>query len=728
MPRWLRFSFGFLLTAAVILLFFAAAGGASSELFDRWFPILLVCNLFAVITLFIFITAVVIRLVKRWKERAFGSRMTGKLVLAISLIALLPCLLIYLVSSQFIGRSIDSWFDVRVEHALDSGVSLSGEILAREQNRLQTSAVRTARSLAGVRWKDLATQLEKLRDVSDFSRADIFRNNGALIAQTEKNPGELPLIAPTTDQLATALEEQSLTLLEDESEQNAPLQVRAIVPIGVFVTDTGRDRLFLQLTQATPAALSANIADLLAGYRDYQELVLTRGALRNIYGVTLTLTLLLVVLAAIAAALRFAGTMTAPVLQLAKGTRKVAEGDLRPIREYQGNDEINTLTQSFNTMVAELAESRTLVENQRAQAERARASLERILSTISSGVLVTDDRLFVYSANTAAATVLKNDTLNTGVVLSDVEPEFSAVLSEQIQITDDDNFHTELTLQRRANDAPLALFVRGSRIKLETGRGWVIVFDDMSSVLDAQRALAWGEVARRLAHEIKNPLTPIRLAAERLNMKLADKLDEKDHQLLTKACGTIVNQVDAMKQMVNDFRDYAKLPTAVLRPLNVNELFTELTDFYRTAGTPVEFAPQAALPLIRGDEAQLRQIVHNLVGNAIDATAGLTHADIRLSAAAVRNSAGDAKAVRITIEDNGPGFSENILNKAFEPYVTTKPTGTGLGLPMVKKIIEEHHAKISLDNKTDGEGRITGALITMIFPVLLSENPAETAA
>ena len=211
-------------------------------------------------------------------------------------------------------------------------------------------------------------------------------------------------------------------------------------------------------------------------------------------------------------------------------------------------------------------------------------------------------------------------------------------------------------------------------------------------------------------------------------MKLADKLDEKDHQLLTKACGTIVNQVDAMKQMVNDFRDYAKLPTAVLRPLNVNELFTELTDFYRTAGTPVEFAPQAALPLIRGDEAQLRQIVHNLVGNAIDATAGLTHADIRLSAAAVRNSAGDAKAVRITIEDNGPGFSENILNKAFEPYVTTKPTGTGLGLPMVKKIIEEHHAKIALDNKTDGEGRITGALITMIFPVLLPENPAETAA
>ena len=170
---------------------------------------------------------------------------------------------------------------------------------------------------------------------------------------------------------------------------------------------------------------------------------------------------------------------------------------------------------------------------------------------------MTDDRLFVYSANTAAATVLKNDTLNTGVVLSDVEPEFSVVLSEQIQVTDGDNFHTELTLQRRANDAPLALFVRGSRIKLETGRGWVIVFDDMSSVLDAQRALARGEVARRLARELKAPLPPSRLAGDRHDMQLADTLDEKDRQLLTNACGAIENQVDAMIQMVNDFRDYA---------------------------------------------------------------------------------------------------------------------------------------------------------------------------
>ena len=727
MPRWLRLSFGLLLTVAVVLLFFAAAGGASSELFDRWFPILLVCNLFAVITLFIFITAVVIRLVKRWKERAFGSRMTGKLVLIISLIALLPCLLIYLVSSQFIGRSIDSWFDVRVEHALDSGVTLSGEILAREQNRLQAAAVRTARSLAGARWKELPGQLEKLRDMSDFTRADVFRSNGKIVTQTEKNPGELPLIAPTPDQLATALEEQALTLLEDEGEENTPLQVRAIVPIGVFATDTGRDRLFLQLTQATPAALSANIADLLAGYRDYQELVLTRGAIRNIYGVTLTLTLLLVVLAAIAAALRFAGTMAAPVLQLAKGTRNVAEGDLRPIREYPGNDEINTLTQSFNTMVAELAESRTLIESQRAQAERARASLARILATISSGVLVTDDQLRIYSTNAAATALLKNDAVKAGCILSNVEPELSTVLIEQIQITEGDNFHTELTLQRHEDAPPLALFVRGSRIKLETGPGWVIVFDDMSSVLDAQRALAWGEVARRLAHEIKNPLTPIRLAAERLNMKLSEKLDGKDRQLLTKACGTIVTQVDAMKLMVNDFRDYAKLPTAVLRPLNVNELFTELADFYKTAGNPVEFMPTPNLPLIRGDEAQLRQIVHNLVGNAIDATAGLATPEIRLAALPVVNTAGNPRAVRITIEDNGPGFSDNILSKAFEPYVTTKPTGTGLGLPMVKKIIEEHHAKITLSNKTDENSQVTGALITMVFPVFVPENSTRTS-
>lgn len=716
MPRWIRLSFGLLIALAVISLFFIAAGGANSELFDRWFPILLVCNLFAVITLFIFITAVIVRLVKNWKAKVFGSRMTGKLVLAISLIALFPCLLIYVISSQFIGRSIDSWFDVRVEHALDSGVALSGDILEREQNRLRFAASRMARSLSTTRFSDLASQLEKLRDAGNYSRADLFDTLTRTIASSEETPGECPLIVPSVEQLDTAQKGQSLTLLEDENDRGEPLQIRAIVPVGTFVTKNGRNLLFLQLTQTAPATLAANISDLLAGYRDYQELVLTRGALRNIYGITLTLTMLLVVLAAIAAALRFAGTMTAPVLQLARGTRKVAEGDLRPIREYPGDDEINTLTQSFNTMVAEIAESRTIVENQRTQAERARAWLERILENISSGVLVTDDRLRLFSVNAAAATVLKDKDIQTDVLLSDVEPELSAVLTEQIQLADGDSFHTELELPRSGSIAPLSLFLRASRINLETGKGWVIVFDDMSSLIDAQRALAWGEVARRLAHEIKNPLTPIRLAAERLSMKLDGKLDEKDNQLLLKACGTIVRQVDAMKQMVNDFRDYAKLPTAVLTPLDVNLLFSELSEFYRTAGKPVEFTPQPNLPCILGDEAQLRQIVHNLIGNAIDATAELAHPEIRLAATAVTNTALSPQAIRVTIEDNGPGFDRNILDKAFEPYVTTKPTGTGLGLPMVKKIIEEHHAKITLGNKTGDDGHPAGALITMIFP------------
>lgn len=721
MPRWIRFTISGLLVLAVILLFLVAAGGASSELFDRWFPIILVCNLFAVITLFIFISAVIVRLVKRWKTRAFGSRMTSKLVLAISLIALMPCLLIYLISSQFIGRSIDSWFDVRVEHALDSGVALSGDILEREQSRLQSAAIRMAKNLAGTRWKDVPEQLEKLRNASDYSRADLFDQNAGVLVQTEENPGTLPLISPTIKQLETAIREKAFTVLEDESEQGAPLQVRVIVPLGNYAVTGNPEQkspVFLQLTQTAPTTLANNISDLLAGYRDYQELVLTRGALRNIYGVTLTLTMLLVVLAAIAAALRFASNMTAPVLQLAKGTRKVAEGDLRPIREYQGNDEINTLTQSFNTMVAEIAESRAIVERQRAQAERSRAWLERILENLSSGVLVTDDELRLYSANAAAGAILKNDRINEGELLATSEPEFGAVLSEQIQLTDGDSFHTELTLQQRADDSSLSLFVRASRIRLETGKGWVIVFDDMSSVIDAQRAIAWGEVARRLAHEIKNPLTPIRLAAERLAMKLDGKLEEKDEQLLKKACSTIVNQVDAMKQMVNDFRDYAKLPSANLKPLDVNKLFTEIMDLYKTAGNPVNFTPQEGLPFINGDEAQLRQLVHNLIGNALDATAEVTSPEIRLSATPVKTGNNAAKAVRITIEDNGPGFGKDILSKAFEPYITTKPTGTGLGLPMVKKIVEEHHARIKLSNKIDDDGRIEGALITMFFPAV----------
>ena len=716
MPRWFRYCVGSLICIAAVLLFLVAAGGANSVLFDQWFPILLVCNIFAAVTLFIFVSAVIWRLVKRYREKLFGSRMTGNLALVISLITVFPCLLIYLVSSQFIGRSIDSWFDVRVEHALDSGVALSGEIIEREQQLVKLTALRMAKSLSSVPYADLTSELTRLKETADITTAELFDGNAKRLFTTADDAPQSGLV-PSKDELAKAREQRGITSLEgDSAEGDEPLRIRALVPAGTVRTPQGTTRLYLQLTQQVPPGLASNVSDLVNGFRDYQELVLTRGALRDIYGVTLTLAMLMAILGAVTAALRFAGNMAAPVLQLAKGTRKVAEGDLRPIREYPGNDEINELTQSFNSMIFQIAEARTLVENQRLQAEQARASLERILSNISSGVLVVDSKLHISTANVAASTILKNKRIGVGAVLPDIEPELAEAIRNQIRLADKDSIHTELELHKGETAEPLVIFLRGARIDLDNGEGWVIVFDDMSAMIDAQKALAWGEVARRLAHEIKNPLTPIRLAAERLNIKLTGKLDAKDETLLHRACSTIVSQVDAMKQMVNDFRDYARLPAAVLAPLDINAFLKELEALYSAAGTPIELNLTESLPAVNADSNQLRQVIHNLVGNALDATVETKEPEIRISTGIVETTG----SVRVVLEDNGPGFSPDILSRAFEPYITTKATGTGLGLPMVKKIIEEHHAKVTVMNRTDKDGHVCGASITMIFPGLQS--------
>ena len=725
MKIWLRVIFFLAAALGAILLIVLAAGGANYANFDRYFPVLLVVNLFATITLFAFVAAIVFRMARRWKNGAFGSRMTASLALMLTVTAIVPCLLIYLVSSQFIGRSIDSWFDVRIEQALDSGVALSSEVIDREQKSLHQTALRIASILNATPRSERTLALDRMRETADAASAIVFASNGS-IQISSFSPNSIPIIdRPSPEQLAKATAENGVHLLEGDQEENEEvLRIRAIVPL----QKAGKNlpATFLQLSQFVPKALANRTYSLVQGYRDYQELVLSRSALRNIYGVTLTLTMVLALLIAVVAALSFARSVTAPVLQLAAGTRKVAEGDLRPIKEFAGRSEINALTRSFNSMIAEIAESRQTVENQRLESERAREQLARILGNLSSGVLVTDHRYTILMANAAASDILKVKEIKPGMSLADVAPEFARHLDDEIQISDDENdTRFELELARRDLQAPISLFIRAARTQLENGTGWVVVFDDISAVLDAQRAVAWGEVARRLAHEIKNPLTPIRLAAERLEFKLADKLNDHDRALLQRTSNTIVTQVDALKQMVNDFRDFAKLPTASLKPLQLQNFISELMELYVTAGTRVQVSVEPSLPIILGDAAQLRQVLHNLIGNAVDATAERSDPHIALSVSRITRDDGATAAVRMILEDNGPGFTPSILARAFEPYVTTKPTGTGLGLPMVKKIIEEHHAKIILGNKTDLKGTVLGAQIVINFPVPASLN--ETA-
>ncbi len=717
MLNWLRIIFFSAVALGAGMLITLAAGGSNSAEFERYFPILLVINIFATLTLFAFVVAIIYRMCVRLKKGVFGSKMSARLALTMSAAAILPCLLIYMVSSQFIGRSIDSWFDVRIEQALDSGVAFSSEIIDREQKSLRQTALRIASIINATSKSDRAVALDRMRETTNAASAIVFSPTGEILLSSFSPTAATIIDRPSVEQLDKAATNNGIYMLEgDQLESDDVLRIRALVPLEMATSL--KPSSFLQLTQLIPREYAGHTFDLIQGYRNYQELVLARSGLRNIYGVTLTLTMVLAVLGAVTLALTFARDVTAPVQQLAKGTRRVAEGDLQPIKEFAGKSEINALTQSFNVMVAQVAEAQTTIKKQKIQAEEARANLELILENLSSGVIVTDERLTVAQVNGAAAKILRTEALTAGMPLASIVPEFAQALTDQIQIADKNkDIRFELELPRRDVDASIFLFIRAARLEIDAGRrGWVIVFDDISTVLEAQRAVAWGEVARRLAHEIKNPLTPIRLSAERLEMKLADKLSDKDAALLHRTSRTIITQVDAMKQMVNDFRDYAKLPEAVLVPMNINAFFRELEEFYATAGTPLSVSLEEGLPAIAGDAGQLRQVMHNLVGNAMDATSGCAKREIHLTTTGLRRPDGKIEAVRVVLEDNGSGFSPNILARAFEPYTTTKPTGTGLGLPMVKKIIEEHHGRITIGNRTDLQGNVLGAQIVIVLP------------
>ena len=419
MIRWLRIPLAVAIIIAAVLLVILAAGGANSVIFERYFPILLIVDSFATIALLAFIGAVVYRLFKQRRNKVFGARMTINLALVLALAAVIPCLLLYFVSSQFIGRSIDSWFDVRVEQALDSGVALSSEVITREQHQLLQTARRIASILNATSKGERALTLDRMRETSDAASAIVFSSSGEILLSSFSPTVTAVIDRPTASQLQKARTEYGIYLLEGEQpESEGSLRIRSIVPMDAYAAL--QPTTYLQLTQVVPKAMAS------------QELVLSRSALRDMYTITLTLTMLLAVLVAVAVAFVFASATTAPVLQLARGTRKVAEGDLRPIKEFSGDSEINSLTKSFNTMISQVAEARENVERRRQEAEQARSQLELILANLSSGVLVTDDKLRITMSNAAAVSILHVDEIRPGTAVQDVSPTLAGTLSQKI--------------------------------------------------------------------------------------------------------------------------------------------------------------------------------------------------------------------------------------------------------------------------------------------------------
>ena len=737
-----------LVAAAVvsILLFLLASASENTWLFDEYYPWIVGANISVALTLFSLVCFLLWRLYGRYRRGLFGSRLMSKLVLVFALIGILPGSVIYLVSVQFVSRSIESWFNVKVESALESGLNLGRSALDSSLQDLKVKSRTLASELSEMSDVDIMNQLPKLLENSSLSEALVVTSNGNLIASSGNLTNLLPDL-PTPSMLVRARTAEGYGAIEGETDANdknaertPALRLRVVIAIrgdGSLLTLRSQTR-YLQIIQPVSAQLAANAEALRSAYGEYQERALARSGLKRFYLVTLTLTLLLTIFAAMASAFFLATDLAKPLLLLAEGTKAVAEGDLSPRPIVASSDELGVLTQSFNSMTRQLSEAQDAVERNRLALEDAKAYLESVLANMSAGVMVLDSQLRLVTFNASACRILQCDLTPFLEQAFSALTDLSAFTSTIIRAFSEQNAQTaardkevedqhwqqqiDFSLKETSNEAveQISLLARGSRLPVGSGIGHVVVFDDISDLISGQRLVAWSEVARRLAHEIKNPLTPIQLSAERLQMKLYAKLSGDDAALLERGTNTIVKQVTAMQEMVDNFRDYAKTPTPVLASLDLNALISEILELYmgeiETKIIEVQLAP--ALPAILGDATQLRQVMHNLIKNAQDAIVEANspgHSPkIQLLTEAIHypEANGAMKtAVRLSITDNGPGFDARLISRAFEPYVTSKPKGTGLGLPVVKKIIEEHGGRIELKNRKDGSGAIISILL-----------------
>ncbi len=730
-----------------ILLFLLVSASDNSAAFSKNLTWLLGLNALFTVALLISVISLIVRLYRNYKQGQFGSRLMARLVLLFAMIGILPGTVIYLVSVQFVSHSIETWFNVSVEGALESGLNLGHAALDAQLNDLLAKGRAVALEISDTSETSQTAQLAKLHDANPNLEASIVTAGGRVIVNVGNQIGTLMPDLPTQLMLKQASLTRGYSALEsmdNGSGDNSDLRLRVIVAIPSSRAELSAqsDARFLQLLQPIPSSLAMNTKALSDTSREYHERSLERTGLRKIYIVTLTLTLLLAIFCAVAAGFLIATNLAKPLLLLAEGTKAVAEGNLSPRPIVASTDELGTLTQSFNTMTKQLYDARASVEQNRAALENAKAYLESVLANMSAGVMVLDSAFVLVSCNESVERILHRQfeshlgkPLKSISGLQTFHAEIIQAFSEQSAQSAADQEGTssahwqhqiEVPRSEHADDADnkITLLARGSRLPVANGTGYLVVFDDISDVISAQRSFAWGEVARRLAHEIKNPLTPIQLAAERMQMKLADKLGEQESALLNRSTATIVNQVAAMKRMVDDFRDYAKMPPAVLSELDLNALVEEILHLYIGGDERDVIHAQLAtgLPHVMGDPTQLRQVIHNLLQNAQDAVGDRPEkasARVDLVTEEIRYKGSNDEictAVRISISDNGPGFSSKILARAFEPYVTSKPRGTGLGLPMVKKIIDEHGGRIDIQNKTDGNGAKVSILLLKLAP------------
>jgi nitrogen fixation/metabolism regulation signal transduction histidine kinase len=755
-----RYVTGFTPLAVLSVLLIAAfimmnAAAQNSALFGRMYSVLLLVNILGVVLLIALILLNLFHFAEQYRARVVGTRLTLRLLVMFVVLAVVPVSVVFYFSIQALNRGIDNWFDVRIERALDDALLLGRTALDAQRQDLVKTAQEIAVELETlpVRQKPGAdpselSLLNALREQYSITELTLFTQDRRILASSSEASLEAGTLVPDRPSDAMIAQvRQGLTYSNLDAIGKAGLRLRVVVPVPA--RDVGAPLRVLQVLQALPPRYAKLGESVQSAFAEYEKLVYLRGPLKFGFTLTLSLIALLTLLIAVWAAIFFARRLATPIRELAEATHAVAQGDYQMQIPVTSHDEIGILVESFNDMTHRIHRAQVQSKRSQQEAEIQRAYLETVLGHLSSGVLTFNQRLLLRTHNPAAAQILGAD-LRAGerkplAWLAENYPALQPLIEavEQAAAAGQDEWQVQIQLS--VNNHRRTLMLRGTSLPSwrEKRGGYVVVFDDITTLIQAQREAAWGEVARRMAHEIKNPLTPIQLSAERIRHKYLRQVPEEERAALERATRTIIEQVDSLKTMVNDFSEYARSAQMQSRPVDLNDLIHDVVELYKNSRGGAGVVPlhrgsktgkgkttravttkldlDADLPPIPADPGRLRQVLHNLLLNARDALTNSPKPVIRLGTRLVEEN--NHRSIELTVQDNGPGFPDALLARLYEPYVTHKEKGTGLGLAIVKRIVEEHGGSIRAYNLKEG-----GACVIIRLPVSAATGATETPA
>jgi PAS domain S-box-containing protein len=689
-------------------LYLLASAAQNSAEFDKWLPWILLINISGLLTLFVLLAGKLTRLVRDYRRHVPGSRLKARTVAIFSALAVAPILVVYYFSLQFINRGIDSWFELEVSQGLKDTRELSHAALeVRVREFLQHTQV-VAHTLSASSALELIGTLDRERRESTALEFTIVGAQAQILATSSDQPMDT-LPVPATDEMMLQLRRGRPYVSLDTDSVGGYL-IRAAAPLDAS-SDGARVLIALY---PVPQQLSQLADTVQRSYTQYANLVQLRRPLKSTFLLILTFVVLMSLIAAVYGAFFAAQRLVQPVQDLIAGTRAVAKGNYDTKLPLPSRDELGFLVTSFNDMTKRLGRAREETRRSQQAVEAERAGLAVILARLSTGVVSLEADLTVRTANQAASAILGVDLeaavgkrFDESISDTTLFTQFLAALKSHLGAEDLD-WRSQVELL--SDSGKRVLMCACTALPNDSGKepGVVLVFDDITTLLQAQRDAAWGEVARRLAHEIKNPLTPIQLSAERMRRKFLGSMNAEDAQILERATHTIVAQVDAMKQMVNAFSEYARAPDMHFSRFDLNQLITEVVDLYRVqdSSADLKLLLDPNLPAISADRMRIRQILNNLVTNSLEALEGRPGACIEIETHVAEDGPRQGASVAIVVTDNGPGFQRDLLGTVFDPYVTSKPKGTGLGLAIVKKIVEEHGGRIEADNRRSGGARV----------------------